>query len=181
VRPEHALLRRSRLALCVLLTCAAAAAAAAPAPAAGNPIGQPAPDFTLPAALGSNVRLSEYLGQPVVLSFWSSRCSLCAAELSALDRYYGTYRSSGLVVLGISVEDDPQRALDYAHAHTTSFPLLLDRSKSVSRAFGIERLPTTILIDRSGLVRYLHGDDRPNDPSYVAQIRALLDDRATLP
>ena len=126
-----------------------------------------APDFALPAAVGSNVRLSEYRGQPVVLSFWSSRCGACAAQLAALDRYYATYRSAGLVVLGVSVEDDPQRALDYARAHRRSFPLLLDRAKAVSRAYEIDRLPTTVLIDRSGVVRYLHSDDRPDDASYV--------------
>jgi peroxiredoxin len=168
------------IAACTLyLAGALSAAAAATAPT--GLVSQPAPDFALPAAGGSNVRLSEYLGQPVLLSFWSSRCSLCAAQLAALDRFYATYRSSGLVVLGVSVEDDPQRALDYAHAHKTSFPLLLDRAKSVSRAFAIERLPTTVLIDRSGIVRYLHGDDRAGDPSYVAQIRALLDDRVGTP
>ena len=144
-------------------------------------IARPAPDFALPAAVGNNVRLSEYRGQPVVLSFWSSRCSLCAAQLTALDRYYGTYRSSGLVVLAVSVEDDPQRAVDYARSHATSFPLLLDQTKLVSRAYGIERLPTTVLIDRSGIVRYLHSDDRAGDPSYVAQIRALLDDTLGAP
>jgi len=142
---------------------------------------QPAPDFVLPAAVGSNVRLSEYRGQPVVLSFWSSRCGQCASQLAALERYYATYRSSGLVVLGVSVEDDPQRALGYARAHPASFPMLLDQSKGVSRAFGIDRLPTTLLIDRSGVVRYRHGDDKPGDPSYVAQIRALLDDRIGTP
>jgi peroxiredoxin len=140
-------------------------------------IAHPAPDFVLPAAVGANVRLSEYQGQPVVLSFWGSRCSVCAAQLTALDRYFATYRSSGLVVLAVGVDDDPQRATDYAHSHTVSFPLLLDRTKSVSRAYGIERLPTTVLIDRSGIVRYLHSDDRAGDPSYVAQIRALLDDK----
>ena len=60
-----------------------------------GPIGQPAPDFVLPAVVGSNVRLSEFRGQPVMISFWSSRCSPCAAQLDGLDRYYGTYRSSG--------------------------------------------------------------------------------------
>jgi peroxiredoxin len=144
-------------------------------------LGQPAPDFVLPAVAGSNVRLSEFRGQPVVISFWSSRCSVCAAQLTAMDRYYGTYRSSGLIMLGVSVEDDPQRAIDYARAHAASFPLLLDKTKGVSRAYGIERLPTTVLIDRAGQVRFLHRDDRAADPSYVAQIRALLDDRPERP
>jgi peroxiredoxin len=172
VRLKHRALRI--LGLTVWAHCVVGLAAAAM-------LAKPAPDFALPAAVGDNVRLSEYRGQPIVLSFWSSRCSVCAAQLAALDRYYGTYKSSGLVVLGVSVEDDPQRAVDYAHAHAASFPMLLDSTKSVSRAYGIERLPTTVLIDRSGVVRYLHSDDRAGDPSYVAQIRALLDDRIGAP
>ena len=153
----------------------------ASATAAPGLLSRPAPDFALPSAGGTNVRLSEYRGQPVILSFWSSRCGRCAAQLSGLDRHYATYRSSGLVVLGISVDDDLQRAADYAHDHRTTFPLLLDGSKNVSRAFGIDRLPTTVLIDRSGIVRYLHADDRADDPSYVTQIRALLDDSFAAP
>jgi peroxiredoxin len=153
--------------------CLLGAAVQAATPA---PVDAAAPDFALPAFVGDNVRLSEYRGQPVILSFWSSRCGTCAPALSALDRLFGTYRSSGLVVLGISVDDDPQRARDYARAHVTAFPLLLDQAKSVSRSYGIDRLPTTVLIDRAGVVRYLHNDFRSNDPSYVAQIRALLDD-----
>jgi peroxiredoxin len=156
-------------------------AAFAASSASSGLIGQAAPDFVLPAAVGSNVRLSEFRGQPVMITFWSSRCSLCAAQLTAMDRYYGTYRSSGLIVLGVSVEDDQQRAIDYAHAHAASFPLLLDKAKVVSRAFDIGRLPTTVLIDRAGRVRFLHSDDHASDPSYVAQIRALLDDRIGSP
>lgn len=151
-------------------------AAAASGAATSGLLLRSAPDFALPAAAGGNVRLSEFRGQPVILSFWGSRCGRCAAQLAALDHLYKTYKSSGLVVLGISVEDDRQRAQDYAHAHSMSFPLLLDTGKGVSRAFAIDRLPTTVLIDRSGTVRYLHGDDRADDPSYVAQIRSLLDD-----
>jgi peroxiredoxin len=149
--------------------------------AATKLIAKPAPDFALPAAIGANVRLSEYRGQPVVLSFWSSRCGTCAAQLAALSRQYGAYRAEGLIVLGVSVDDDPQRAVDYARSHTESFPLLLDQSKSVSRDYAIDRLPTTVMIDRAGVVRYVHDDDRADDPSYLAQIHALLEDKVSVP
>jgi peroxiredoxin len=139
-------------------------------------IGQGAPDFALPAVAGDNVRLSESLGQPVILMFWGSHCAECAAQLARLNRLYDTYRSSGLVVLAVSVDDDLQRAAKYARAHPMHFPVLLDSAKSVSRAYAIDRLPTTVLIDRSGVVRYLHDADRANDSSYIIQIRALLDD-----
>jgi peroxiredoxin len=144
-------------------------------------IGRMAPDFALPAVVGSNVRLSEYRGQAVIISFWSSRCSVCAGQLARLDRLYNTYRSSGLVVLAVSVDDDPMHAEQYARAHAAGFPLLLDTSKAVSRAYAIDRLPWIVLIDRSGIVRFLRGDDSADDGSYVAQIRTLLDDTVAPP
>jgi peroxiredoxin len=144
-------------------------------------VGHRAPDFALPAAVGSNVRLSEYRGQAVIISFWSSRCSVCAKQLTLLDRLYSTYRSSGLVVLAVSVDDEPLHAEEYARAHAASFALLLDTAKAVSRAYAIDSLPSTVLIDRGGIVRYWHGDDRADDRSYVTQIRALLDDVVAAP
>ena len=166
-----------------LLGAGATATAVAAAGSLSGPrlIGQSAPDFALPAAVGGNVRLSEYRGQAVIISFWSSRCSVCATQLSLLDRLYSTYRSSGLIVLAVSVDDDPLHAEQYARAHAGGFPLLLDGAKSVSRAYAIDRLPSTVLIDRSGIVRYWHGDDRADDGSYIAQIRALLDDAVAAP
>ena len=162
------------LVLAVLGLCATASAAPQ------RLIGQSAPDFALAAYGGNNVRLSESLGQPVIIAFWGADCSVCAKQLARLDRLYQTYRSSGLVVLAVSVDDDMQRADRYARAHPMHYPVLLDPSKDVSRAYQIDRLPTTVLIDRSGMVRFLHDEYRANDPSYVVQIRALLDDEDSL-
>jgi peroxiredoxin len=172
-------MRRRLLAVAGLAVLAAAATSARAADA--SLIGRTAPDFALPAVVGSNVRLSEYRGQAVIISFWSSRCSVCARQLALLDRLYNTYRSAGLVVLAVSVDDDPMHAEQYARAHTAGFPLLLDTTKAVSRAYAIDRLPSTVLIDRSGVVRYRNNDDQADDSSYVAHIRALLDDAVAAP
>jgi peroxiredoxin len=139
-------------------------------------VGDLAPDFALPATAGGNVRLSEHRGEVVLLTFWSSRCSVCVAQLTALGDLQTTYRSAGLVTLAVSVDDDLPRALRFAHSHPARFPLLLDKHKQVSRDYRIERLPTTVLIDRRGRVRYLQSDYRGSDNSYVAQVRELLDD-----
>jgi peroxiredoxin len=171
--------RIARMAALALVAVAWVSLLAAPVSAASAPsavIGKSAADFALPAVAGSNVRLSEYRGQPVILSFWGSQCSTCARQLALLDRLYATYASAGLVVFGISVDDDLTRAQQYAHAHAGAYPLLLDVQKNVSRSFLIDRLPTTVLIDRSGIVRYLHSGDDLDGRAYVAQIRTLLDD-----
>lgn len=151
-------------------------------PAADTPvIGRPAPEFALPAFSGPNVRLSEYRGDVVALSFWSSRCGTCAAQLAALESVLATYRSAGLVTLAVSVDDDLERAGRFAREHPARFPLLADRSKQVSRAYGIDRLPSIVLIDRSGVVRYVYRDYQSSDSTYVARLRLLLDDTLRTP
>jgi peroxiredoxin len=159
--------RWSLFALLILLLPPLAGAAA---------VGDMAPDFALPATAGGNVRLSEHRGEVVVLSFWSSRCAVCARQLATLSDLQTTYRSAGLITLAVSVDDDLLRAKQFAAKHPARFPLLLDRLKGVSRAYGIDRLPTTVLIDRRGRVRFLQTDYHGSDNSYIARVRELLDD-----
>lgn len=135
-----------------------------------------APDFALPSAAGGNVRLSEFRGQVVALSFWSSRCSVCAAQLADLDQLQRTYSPAGLVTLAVSIDDDMAQARAYAGAHAGSLTMLLDQPRAVGRSYGIGRLPSIVLIDRSGRIRYLRSDIRRIDNPYISQLRALLDD-----
>src|SRR6185437_16037578 len=132
-RPTGALVRRSCAGWLVAFALGAAVAFAA------GPtyelLGHEAPDFALHAVSGGNVRLSEHRGEVVVLSFWGSRCPPCREQLAALDKSLATYRSAGLQVYGINVDDDQSRALDFAHGETVSFALLLDPEKNVSRSY----------------------------------------------
>src|SRR5579872_6723254 len=89
-------------------------------------LGHEAPDFALHAVAGGNVRLSEHRGDVVILSFWGSRCTPCRAQLAALNRSLSTYRSAGMQVYGINVDDDQTRALGYARSEAVAFALLLD-------------------------------------------------------
>lgn len=140
-------------------------------------LGQPAPDFALRAASGSNVRLSEHRGEVVVVSFWSSRCTPCRGQLAALDRSYHTYASAGLAVYGVGVDDEPQRAGEFAHSVAVSFAMLLDPSKAVSRSYQVDNLPMTVLIDRGGVVRAVHRDYNAKDEAlYLKELRALLNE-----
>ncbi len=161
--------------LCTAALACSAAAAVAQAPHAL--IGHPAPDFTLHAASGVNVRLGEHRGEVVVLSFWSGGCGACRSQLAALDRSLATYASAGLTVYGIGVDDAPNRALEFARRAKVSFPMLLDPGKAAGRAYDVDNLPMTVLIDRGGTVRYVLRDfsDR-SDELYLRQLRALLNE-----
>jgi peroxiredoxin len=136
-----------------------------------------APDFALHAIAGGNVRLSEHRGDVVILSFWGSRCTPCREQLAALNRTLATYRSAGLQVYGINVDDDQTRALAYAHGESVTFPLLLDPEKSVSRSYQVDNLPMTLLIDRNGVVRNVIRDyNAKSEELFLQQLRALLNE-----
>jgi peroxiredoxin len=179
-RPEGAMQRRlwrtsqleKRLWLAAIAFCAPAFADTSYALLA-----HAAPDFALHAIAGGNVRLSEHRGDVVILSFWGSRCTPCRAQLAALNRTLGTYRSAGLQVYGINVDDDQSRALAFAHGEAVTFPLLLDPEKAVSRNYQVDNLPMTLLIDRNGVVRNVFRDYNAKSESlYLQQLRALLNE-----
>jgi peroxiredoxin len=157
----------------LLSLCAAFAVCAADSPL----IGHEAPDFALRAMVGENVRLSEARGQVVVLSFYGSRCNPCRAQLAELDAVHRTYGPAGLTVYGISIDDDPQEAREFSTSVGVGFPMLADPQKTVGREYAVDRLPTIVIVDRAGRVRYVHRDPKSrSEPVYVRELRRLLDE-----
>jgi peroxiredoxin len=140
-------------------------------------LGQSAPDFALRAVDGPNVRLSEHRGEVLVVTFWSSRCAPCSTQLGALERSLHTFGAAGLKVFGVNVDDDQQRAQQFARAQSVGFPLLLDPAKDVSRLYRVDNLPMTVLIDRNGSVRHVLRDySGKADELYLRELRVLLNE-----
>jgi peroxiredoxin len=180
-RPDGPAARDRRSRARVLLRCAAAAllciATAAAAQRGYDLLARAAPDFTLHAVAGGNVRLSEHRGEVVVLSFWGSACGTCRRQLDALNRSLATYRSAGLEVYGVGVDDDATRALEYARGTEVAFPMLLDPGKAVGKAYEVDNLPMTVLIDRGGTIRNVLRDySAKTDGVYLEQLRVLLNE-----
>jgi peroxiredoxin len=145
---------------------------------AGHPLLKTqAPDFALKAFAGNNVRLSEHRGDVIVLTFWSGGCGPCALQLATLDESFKTYQSAGLQMYGISVDDNAVREKRFAQAHDVGFTLLRDPKKAVSRRYQVDHLPMAVLIDRSGVVRYVHREFGPKgEELYLQQLRTLLNE-----
>jgi peroxiredoxin len=149
--------------------------AAASSDAAPTLVGKEAPDFVLRGADGRNLRLSEYRGQVVVVNFWARWATDTREEMSALDRINTTYHRAGLVVLGVSVDEDLRRAREFADAMKVQYPILFDTSPELGRDYLLQRMPMTILVDRAGVVRYSNvGFKRGDEMTYLNQIRELL-------
>jgi len=156
------------------LAVAVLAAAAAGANAAVTP-STSAPDFTLPSLDGPNLRLQEQRGRVVMINFWASWCGPCRVEMPHLARLYEKYRGSGFTVLAVNIDESPQKAASLASQLGMRFPVLLDTDKKVSRLYDLSTMPSTVLVDRDGRVRYVHRGYRDGyEETYDRQIRELL-------
>ena len=134
-----------------------------------------APDFTLKSAEGRNLRLQEQRGQVVLVNFWASWCGPCKQEMPHLSRLFEKYRSSGFTLLAVNIDDDARHGAATAAKWGLKFPVLLDAEKNVTRLYDLGAMPSTVLIDRDGKVRYLHRGYREGvEEAYERQIRELV-------
>src|SRR5262245_5607945 len=112
-------------------------------PAASQLLRQRAPDFVLRSVAGENVRLSEHLGEVIIINFWASWCGPCQQEMPLLDELYGKYQRAGLTLLSVNLDDDKERAIEMAKTLAVSYPVLLDDRKEVSRSYQVGTMPST--------------------------------------
>jgi len=167
--PRSRLMRTARAAVGALLAACAILPAGAIAPATT------APDFTLRTTVGPNVRLQEQRGRVVLVNFWATWCAPCRKEMPHLNKLYEKYRASGFVLLGVNVDDDTSKAAAVATQLGLTFPVLLDSEKKASRLYDLNAMPSTVLVDRDGRVRYVHrGYLDGYEDTYDKQIREML-------
>ena len=158
------------LGLGLILGATCAATAAAP-----TLVGKDAPDFVLKSLNGANMRMSEFRGQVVLLNFWARWAGDSRQEMAALDQLNATYQRAGLVVLGISVDEDLRRAHEFAGAMGVSYPMLFDTGSRIGKDYLLQKMPVTILVDRAGVVRYSTvGFKRGDERAFRDHIRELL-------
>ncbi|MGD8831925.1 MAG: TlpA disulfide reductase family protein [Pseudomonadales bacterium] len=138
-------------------------------------ISDAAPDFTLKSLEGSNLRLDEYRGQVVLLNFWASWCGPCRQEMPLLDRLHHRYEDTGFAVIGVNVEGDAAPAQGIVDQTQVTFPILIDDGQKVSEMYNLQAMPSTVVIDRDGVVRYIHLGYKPGDEAkYVEVVKELI-------
>src|ERR1700688_2059792 len=143
--------------------------------AAPSLVGKEAPDFVLKSMDGRNLRMSEFRGQVVLVNFWARWAGDSRQEMPALDRINTTYSRAGLVVIGVSIDEDLGRAREVAGAMKVSYPILFDTGSDIGRDYLLQKIPMTILVDRAGVVRYSNvGFKRGDERAYLDHIRELL-------
>lgn len=134
-----------------------------------------APDFTLKSKQGDNFRLSEHRGEVLFINFWASWCGPCRQEMPILDELHQRYESAGFKVIGITIDEDTSEADALLKKIPVTFPVLYDAESTISRLFDVDAMPTSILVDRNGNMRFLHRGYKPGyEDDYRAQIRELI-------
>jgi cytochrome c biogenesis protein CcmG/thiol:disulfide interchange protein DsbE len=118
-------------------------------------IGNLAPDFTLQSLDGEAFTLSDFAadgGTPVILNFWATWCPPCRVEMPYFESASRLYAGE-VAILGLNQAESAATMAAYARDHGLTYPLLVDQDMKVNNLYGVLNLPTTVFIDRNGIVR----------------------------
>jgi peroxiredoxin len=115
-------------------------------------VGTAARDFTLQDS-DRKVTLDQFRGQVVVLNFWATWCTPCQQELPSLIAMQDRTREKGVVVLGVSIDVDPDAYHRFLKVRNVNFLTVLDPEQKVATIYGTSGWPETYVIDREGVMR----------------------------
>jgi thiol-disulfide isomerase/thioredoxin len=135
----------------------------------------PAPKFQLTSMAGKPVSLESLKGQVVMINFWASWCGPCREEMPVLEKLYTKYKPMGFTMIGVNVEPDSKLAAEWLKATPVTFPILFDTKSEVSKLYQVSSMPSTVIVDRKGNLRWMHrGYKAGAENEYLDQIRALV-------
>jgi peroxiredoxin len=143
----------------------------------GASIGLPAPDFSLPVLdQPTTMRLTQFTGKPVLLYFWASWCLPCRLESPYLEKTYRAKKESGFTILAVNLtsQDSLEDVRAFVKEFGLTFPILLDKTDSISQLYRVRGLPTSFFIKPNGLIQriFIGGMSDEQIDKFVAEILA---------
>ena len=137
----------------------------------------PAPDFTLEDMDAKNISLKSYRGKVILLNFWATWCPPCRREMPSMERLHQNFKGKDFIVLAVNQMEDVDQVFAYTGGLEVdpTFTILFDKDSVVSRAYSVQGLPTTYLIDKKGNIRFRAIGGREFDhPEVEKQILQLM-------
>jgi thiol-disulfide isomerase/thioredoxin len=117
----------------------------------------PAPQWELKDLDGKPVKLSDFKGKVVILDFWATWCGPCRMEIPGFVDLQKKYGDQGLVVIGVSLDEGgPEVVRSFMKRQGVNYSVVLGNSKVADDYGGIEGIPTTFIIDRTGAIVSKH-------------------------
>ena len=115
-----------------------------------------APDFNLKDASGTDVKLSNLKGKVVLVNFWATWCEGCQVEIPWFVEFQKEYASRGLVVVGISMDDDGWKSVKpWIKEKNVNYPIVIGND-GLGKQYGLQGMPLTALVDREGRIADVH-------------------------
>lgn len=119
-------------------------------------VGNVAPDISISTPDGKTYRLSDFRGKPVMLNFWASWCGPCTAEMKNIEAVYQQHTGDDFVILAVNQGEGNDTIKGFAELWKLNFRLLHDDDDNAARAYRVQALPTTIFVDKAGVVYEVH-------------------------
>jgi peroxiredoxin len=132
-------------------------------------------DFTVKDMHGGNVRLADFKGKVILINFWATWCAPCKAELPAFVELHDRYKDQGLVILGVSGDDDAETLRSFATEWKLKYPILVGRDEEdLLDAYGpLFGYPTSVIVGRDGAECGRHVGPATKE-QFEQEIKALL-------
>jgi len=139
-------------------------------------VGGIAPDFSLPDLNGEMHSVGEHRGEAVIVNFWATWCPPCRIEMPILQQAFERYSDQGFVVLAVNLIESDDRGLiaPFRDELGLTFPILLDEESWVAGGlYRVLGIPTSVFIDRGGIVREIYVGALPLD-DLESKVQAIM-------
>lgn len=120
--------------------------------------------FSLPSLDGKGtISSKDYKGKVMIVDFWASWCAPCKASFAAYNDLLKQYGDKGLVIIGVNIDNDKEKAMEFLAENPASFHIAADPTKKVAAEYNLPTMPTAYIIGRSGDILYTHAGYHEGD------------------
>ncbi len=131
-------------------------------------------DFTLEQLGGGKITLSEQKGKVVLVDFWATWCPPCRAAIPHLVRMYNAYKDQGLLVLGVSLDQEKDKIPPFVKEYNITYPILFGDNQ-VAKAYEVQGIPTLVIFDKKGKIAFREvGFSEENIDSLEQKVKEIL-------